>query len=294
MKLQIIAAIAHAINLAYCQSLGDNSQPEWADAPDWQKQSALYGVEMHLANPDATPEQSHKSWLKQKLADGWKYGKVKDADKKEHPCCVPYDELPPEQKAKDYLFRGVVHALKDIPDPDDLKIKWQQEAVTQYQQQLAGVTSIKGAASGQDPKMAAPTAVKYIGRRDEWRDSVYGTGLYFVQNQTRMLPAEIARKLLKHSDLFEVGDVAEDVASDQDVSLVDDTSSLLKESQDKAEEEDSALNEVQDTLDQINRMDKAGLVNYARDQYQQNLDKKSNLTTLREQVTQLVNQFGVV
>ena len=74
---------------------------------------------MHLANPDATPEQSHESWLEQKIADGWVYGAVKDPDAKTHPCCVPYEELPVEQKAKDYLFRAVVHALKDIPDAED-------------------------------------------------------------------------------------------------------------------------------------------------------------------------------
>lgn len=100
-----IARVAHEINRAYCASLGDVSQPAWEDAPEWQKASALVGVDMHLAKPDATPEQSHESWLAQKTAEGWKFGPVKDAEKKEHPCCVPYAELPAEQKAKDYLFR---------------------------------------------------------------------------------------------------------------------------------------------------------------------------------------------
>lgn len=116
MKVLVIARVAHEINRAYCASLGDTSQPAWEDAPEWQQQSAIAGVEMHLANPDATPEQSHESWLAQKVAAGWVYGEVKDAEKKEHPCCRPYDELPAEQKSKDYLFRSVVHMLKDIPD----------------------------------------------------------------------------------------------------------------------------------------------------------------------------------
>lgn len=47
-------------------------------------------------------------------AAGWKYGPVKDPERKEHPCFVPYDGLPPEQRAKDYLFRAVVHQLSDI------------------------------------------------------------------------------------------------------------------------------------------------------------------------------------
>jgi hypothetical protein len=37
---------------------------------------------------------------------------VKDAEKKEHPCFRPYDELPAEQKIKDALFIAVVHALR--------------------------------------------------------------------------------------------------------------------------------------------------------------------------------------
>jgi len=46
-----------------------------------------------------------------KLKDGWKHGPVKDPEKKEHPCLIPYDELPKEQQVKDHLFIGVVKAL---------------------------------------------------------------------------------------------------------------------------------------------------------------------------------------
>jgi hypothetical protein len=118
MKVLVIAKVAHAINAAFCLSLGDESQPTWDDAPEWQQKSAIAGVEMHLANPDATPEQSHESWLAQKVADGWVYGKVKDPEKKEHPCCVPYDQLPKEQQLKDALFRGIVNVFRSsIAEP---------------------------------------------------------------------------------------------------------------------------------------------------------------------------------
>lgn len=112
MNIIDISIVAHEINRAYCLSQGDESQPSWQDAPDWQKESAMNGVKFHIENPDATPEDSHASWLKQKEDEGWKYGEVKDAEKKEHPCFVPYNELPASQKAKDYLFRQVVHSLK--------------------------------------------------------------------------------------------------------------------------------------------------------------------------------------
>lgn len=106
-----IARVCHEVNRAYCAAIGDASQPAWDDAPDWQRDSALAGVNHTIDNPDAKPEDSHNSWLAQKRADGWAYGEVKDADKKEHPCFVPYDELPAEQKTKDFLFQAVVRAL---------------------------------------------------------------------------------------------------------------------------------------------------------------------------------------
>lgn len=106
-----IAAMAHWANRSYCHMLGDHSQPKWEDAPDWQKNSAIAGVEMHYKNPHAGPEQSHESWSRQKLEEGWKYGEVKDPEKKEHPCLVAYDKLPFEQQMKDSIFGGIVKAM---------------------------------------------------------------------------------------------------------------------------------------------------------------------------------------
>lgn len=112
MNVEDIARVAHEVNAAYCRSIGDTSQPSWDEAPEWQRASAGAGVQFHLDNPDAGPTGSHESWLKEKTEAGWKYGPVKDPEKKEHPCFVPYAELPREQQAKDFLFTAVVHALK--------------------------------------------------------------------------------------------------------------------------------------------------------------------------------------
>lgn len=106
-----IAAICHNANKALCEAQGDHSQPHWSEAPQWQKDSAVVGVAFNLANPVAPASASHDSWLEQKRNDGWKYGPVKNPDAKEHPCFVPYEELPPEQQAKDHLFKSIVGAL---------------------------------------------------------------------------------------------------------------------------------------------------------------------------------------
>lgn len=102
-----IARVLHEANRAYCQTMGDDSQVPWDDAPDHVKKSVLDGVALHRANPNITPERSHENWLVGKLNDGWKFGPVKDADKKEHPCILPYQDLPPDQKFKDFLFRDI-------------------------------------------------------------------------------------------------------------------------------------------------------------------------------------------
>lgn len=113
-KNEACARAAHEANRAYCLALGDTSQPSWDTAPDWQKSSALNGVAGALG--DNTPEQSHEGWMAEKLAGGWKFGPVKDPDKKEHPCMVPYADLPSSQRAKDSIFltvvRAVAHALE--------------------------------------------------------------------------------------------------------------------------------------------------------------------------------------
>lgn len=113
MKTEDIARICHEANRAYCRGIGDDSQAAWESAPDWQRASAVKGVEFTIANPSAPPSASHDSWLAEKAATGWKYGAVKNPDAKEHPCFVPYDELPVEQRRKDALFQAVVRAVTE-------------------------------------------------------------------------------------------------------------------------------------------------------------------------------------
>ena len=106
-----IAKVCHEANRAYCQTLGDDSQAPWSEAPDWQVESAINGVLYHAEHPDSKPSDSHENWLKQKQDEGWQYGPIKNPETKEHPCFVPYDELPAEAKRKDYIFTAIVRAM---------------------------------------------------------------------------------------------------------------------------------------------------------------------------------------
>ncbi len=109
------ARVAHQLNKAYCELLGDTSQVDWEDAPKWQQNSAILGVEFHHQLPDAGDDASHNSWMEEKIREGWVYGPIKDAEKKEHPCMVPFEQLPLEQQLKDALFRSVCNILDRLP-----------------------------------------------------------------------------------------------------------------------------------------------------------------------------------
>lgn len=114
LSIEEIAKVCHEVNRGYCKALGDDSQLPWDEAPQWAKTSAINGVRFHLDNPNAGPSGSHENWLKEKEKEGWKYGEVKDPEKKEHTCFVPYDQLPKEQQAKDYIFTAIVKSLSSL------------------------------------------------------------------------------------------------------------------------------------------------------------------------------------
>lgn len=110
-SIETIAQASHEVNRAYCERLGDHSQPHWEAAPEWQRESVRQGVRGILEGRITTPQESHESWLEHKLRAGWKYGPAKDVGKREHPCIVPYALLREEQRAKGDLCHGVVGVL---------------------------------------------------------------------------------------------------------------------------------------------------------------------------------------
>lgn len=43
----------------------------------------------------------HEVWAKSRMDEGWTYGSVRDDVRKQHPCLVPYEELPEIEKEYD-------------------------------------------------------------------------------------------------------------------------------------------------------------------------------------------------
>ena len=43
----------------------------------------------------------HEVWSRNRMAEGWTYGPVRDDAARQHPCLVPYEELPESEKEYD-------------------------------------------------------------------------------------------------------------------------------------------------------------------------------------------------
>lgn len=54
----------------------------------------------------------HETWAARRMAEGWKYGPVRNDAAKEHPCLVPYGQL--SEKEKDYDRETAIQTLKTI------------------------------------------------------------------------------------------------------------------------------------------------------------------------------------
>lgn len=116
LEIEIVARLCHEANKAICEAQGDYSQLPWGKSPEWQQKSAKQGVAFVQDNLTAPVSATHENWMRDKLADGWTFGEVKDPQAKTHPCIVPYDQLPFGQRVKDHVFQSIVRTIMAIEE----------------------------------------------------------------------------------------------------------------------------------------------------------------------------------
>jgi len=246
MKTEDIAKVCHEVNRAYCRAIGDDSQVAWESAEKWQKDSAVMGVELHLNNPDAGPSASHDSWMAQKIADGWVYGEEKDPELKLHPCLVPYEDLPTEQKAKDYIFAAVVKAIASIPAEKPLI------------------------------KKVGFTPVKYIGKRETYKDGCYESGGEWERGQTLMIQSDKAKLLLNHPDVYALGEETGETG--------------IEANETKPGDQEEVLQSARDFVNAMPR--KQALAEYAKRNFNIEI-AEGKLHEMKAQVISLIDKFGI-
>ena len=54
-----------------------------------------------MALAETISKNVHEVWAQNRIREGWTYGPVRDDQKRQTPCLVPYDQLPEEEKAYD-------------------------------------------------------------------------------------------------------------------------------------------------------------------------------------------------
>lgn len=118
LTIEQIAKVAHEVNRAYAQAIGETPKPPFEEAPESQRESLRKGVQFTLDNPQSKPNDSHDSWLQEKIRTGWHYGPKIDEIRQEHPDFMPYEQLPEKQKAKDFIFQAIVRQLAAIYIPE--------------------------------------------------------------------------------------------------------------------------------------------------------------------------------
>ena len=57
-------------------------------------------------------ENAHDHWAMKRIADGWKYGDLRNDETKQHPCLVVYGDLP--ESEKEYDRATAMETLKAI------------------------------------------------------------------------------------------------------------------------------------------------------------------------------------
>lgn len=134
-------------------------------------------------------------------------------------------------------------------------------------------------------------AVKYTGRKP-FKDRLYRSGLTFEPGQARLVPAELARKFLRHADVFEAATEATERGKKK--TSTDDTAELLEQAAKDEAQRTEDQNSLQDMFDRVSQMDKEALGQFAKINYQQDLDMRYNVENLRGQVIALIDRFGLV
>src|ERR1017187_10557658 len=57
-------------------------------------------------------KNAHENWAKQRMKEGWHFGRKRNDVKKEHPCLVPYEQLP--ESEKEYDRKTAMETIKTV------------------------------------------------------------------------------------------------------------------------------------------------------------------------------------
>jgi hypothetical protein len=127
--------------------------------------------------------------------------------------------------------------------------------------------------------------VQYIGTRELYVEKLYRSGLTFTPGQVRTVSGDLARKLLRHVDIFKVEEQPKGEEAEQE---------LPDEKPEDSPPDNSEEDLIAGLKDQISIMDKLALESFAREKYGQELDRRFGIEKLRLSVMEMIDQYGIV
>lgn len=140
-------------------------------------------------------------------------------------------------------------------------------------------------------------AVTYVGSDEPFVDRIYRSGLTFDHGQTRTVPTPLGARFLLHTDVFKRADVVAAKAEHKQAAAKkpdDDTAQVL----DQAKKDDDARRELDEArfslLDQLDSMDKAGLIDWAQQHYKQKIPHNLGEAKVRDMAKGFIDQYGPV
>lgn len=92
---KIIPIFAYETNYSHMETKDNNSIFTPVDTSNVQLPEEL------MALAEAIAKNVHNVWATNRINEGWTYGPVRDDQKRQTPCLIPYEELPEEEKAYD-------------------------------------------------------------------------------------------------------------------------------------------------------------------------------------------------
>jgi tetratricopeptide (TPR) repeat protein len=128
-----------------------NPEPSGVPPGEWKPEPlTTAGVELPLelhAVAEELARHNHDAWAHERLDEGWRYGPARDDGRKQHPCLVPYEQLPESEKAVDrnsalevmrwLVVRGYHITRSTVPERVDPRVLEYQTSAFVLREELA-------------------------------------------------------------------------------------------------------------------------------------------------------------
>lgn len=121
--------------------------------------------------------------------------------------------------------------------------------------------------------------ITYIGNKPENKDSLYGTNAIFKKGETKLVPDDVAKKMLRHIDVYALG-------NEPKLAKLDEAESKSIDEYDP--------NKVIIEKDLINTMSRESLEAYAEAHYQLVYPPNTKISAIKKDVFSKLDTLGVI